>query len=95
VIAKITLIARKRPRTNRIDISTKDPEIRALWAAGLTLAEIKRRVGLTPGGAAFGVIDPTPQPLGCPPFSARPGETAEQRCWRRFPINEHKPGGAR
>ncbi len=37
------------------------------------------------------VSDPDPQPLGCPCGVTRPGESPEQRAFRRFPINSHKP----
>jgi hypothetical protein len=34
------------------------------------------------------LIDPAPQPLGCPPGVARAGESAEERAFRRFPIGK-------
>jgi len=86
-----------RRKTKRTDIATDDPELRAMWEAGRSLKDILRHKG-APGSAAYsgwktlGFVDPTPQPLGCPPFSGRGGETAEQRCYRRFPIHCHKPG---
>lgn len=37
--------------------------------------------------------DPTPTPYGCPWGVGRIGESPEQRAFRRFPIDSHKPGG--
>jgi hypothetical protein len=39
-------------------------------------------------GALFPIV-----PYGCPPdVFAEPGESPEQRAFRRFPISSHKPG---
>jgi hypothetical protein len=88
-----TLTQKHKRKTPRSDIATRDPEMLSMWKAGIPLTEILRRQGLSTGNFAhyFGVIDPTPQALGCPEPS-KPGETPEQRAFRRFPITSHKPG---
>ena len=82
------------PRSVRTEIWTNNPEIRALWQAGVPLADILKRFGREGWSTTniFGAIDPTPQPLGCREPCAIAGESGEQRAFRRFPINSHKQG---
>jgi hypothetical protein len=78
---------------SRRPIASRNPEIQDLWQAGLKKIEILRRMGFSSSStiAYFGAIDPTPQPLGCREPCGLAGETPEQRAYRRFPINSHKP----
>jgi hypothetical protein len=78
----------------RRTINSRDPIAQAMWAEGRGINEIARALGKSSHNHAstFGAIDPTPQPLGCPPGAGLAGETDEARVWRRFPLTTHKPG---
>jgi hypothetical protein len=59
-----------------------------LSPAAKSALEKKNRLRRLTGGFYF---DPTPGPYpGAGPIKFRPGETPEQRCFRRFPIDRHK-----
>jgi hypothetical protein len=83
-------------RVHRKRLCLDDPVAQDLWAQGKNLKEIALIRGLPYNGINstwfFGTVDPTPQPLGCPPLAGRHGETDEARAFRRFPITSHKPG---
>jgi hypothetical protein len=84
-------------KRSRRAIALRDPRAQEMWQSGASLVEIAKALGMPLSARRssfyFGTIDPTPQPLGCPPFAGRAGETAEMRAYRRFPIKEHKAGG--
>lgn len=67
-------------------------EARKMRDEGSTLKQIAQRFGINQKSVSsiLGVADygAAHIPAG---FPARPGETPEQRAFRRFPINSHKP----
>jgi len=82
-----------RPQTKRRTIASRDPRAQQMWTEVVSPTEIARAFGHVNAGISFfGCIDPAPQPIGCPPLSARACEGAEERAFRRFPITSHKPG---
>ena len=80
-------------RLRRVAIAVDDPVAQQMWKDGHSLKEIATTLSLPVSTYTFGVIDPTPQPLGCPPYVGKYGETPEQRAFRRFPVDCHKPAG--
>ena len=86
-----------KPRRNkgpRTAVALNHPLAQEMWAKGCGINQIAKALGIPAKKTIeyFGCIDPTPQPLGCPPFSGRAGESGEARAFRRFPIDCHKPG---
>ena len=92
--AVFTKVKPVRYRTKRRSIATRDPVAQKMWAEGYGTAQIAQAIGVNRRVCShyFGVIDPTPQPLGCYAPIGRAGESGEARAFRRFPINSHKPG---
>jgi hypothetical protein len=82
-------------KDGRTAIASKDPRAREMWDNGASLAEIRKAMGWTKGHdpCNFGYVDPNPL-AECARRSGdplRPGETPEQRVFRRYPITSHKP----